>query len=458
MSIFAEEMPKETKFITKTLSFRLSLRIIVALAILLLVARLVIFFFSRKAVKEEAMQNAGQTLESTVEHIDNILLDVEMAAGNIYWKISNHIDQRDLAEKYVRKLVECNPYINDSRIVWRTDNDTLQVSQAVWNDPEMIGGEAVTTFCLPLFKRDQQVGTMVVEVPLTLLSEIVLETKPSLNSYSVLLGSNGSYIVHPDSKKLNQNAIDVAKIEKHPSVAEVAKAMTAGETGYQRVVLQGEDCYVFYKPFERTEAPRRAMTKLGWSAGIVYPEEDLLGNYIYLLYMVLIIAIAGLLLMLFLCWNFIHHQLLPLRQLSKSAQRIADGHYDEPIAESKQHDEVGRLQNHFRQMQQSLATHMGEMEQLTNDLKERGETLQAAYDLIKGVDRMKVNFLYNMSDEMMTPVSGIKKNVKIINSHWNKLSDEEANSLVADIQLWGGQVTELLNQLIRDAEKLKENQ
>ena len=295
---------------------------------------------------------------------------------------------------------------------------------------------------------------MVIDVPLTLLSKIMLEFKPSPNSFSTLLGRNGSYIVHPDSNKLNHNVFELAKKNGQSSVLEAAQAMLNGETGYRRVKLDGEDFYVFYKPFERAEVPGRAMTGLGWSAGIVYPEDDIFGEYHQLLYTVLIIAIVGLLLLLLLCRFFIHRQLLPLRQLAKSAQRIAEGCYDDPIPDTRQQDEVGRLQRHFQQMQQSLATRMGEMQQLTDTLQERAHVLQAAYEQAESADRMKTNFLYNMSDQMMAPVTNIFSNVKTISARYNKLTEEETNRLVEEIQQRGGKVTALLNQLISDSENI----
>ena len=91
-------MSKLPRIITKTLSFRLSLTVIAALATLLLVALLIIFVFSRKAVKEEALHDAGQTLEATMQRIDNILLKVEQSSGNIYWKLLSHIHQPEKLE------------------------------------------------------------------------------------------------------------------------------------------------------------------------------------------------------------------------------------------------------------------------------------------------------------------------------------------------------------------------
>jgi K+-sensing histidine kinase KdpD len=115
---------------------------------------------------------------------------------------------------------------------------------------------------------------------------------------------------------------------------------------------------------------------------------------------------------------------------------------------------VGRLQNHFHAMQQSLAVHMGELQQLSDTLKERGEVLQATYEQAQGADRIKTNFLYNLSDQMMAPVKGILESVKTISSNSRELTDEDTNEMVDDIMRRGEKVTALLNQLITDSEKL----
>ena len=463
-------MLQKAKRIAHTLSFRLSLMVIAALATLLMVALLVLLFFSRKAVKEEALRNAEQTLEATVQNIDIILLSVEQASGNVYWKIVRSHQTGDGKEDvYARKLVETHPYISDCRLIWDTEDSLqlaangLQGDAALWTDPikeDHAKGSGVTSFCLPIYDSQQRVGMMVMDVSLTLLSEIVLEAKPSPHSFSTLLGSKGSYIVHPDSNKLNRNVFELAKKNADPSVEEAASAMVAGETGYKYVRLNGEDCYVFYKPFQRAAVPGRVMADLGWSAGIVYPEDDIFGDYNRLLYLMLIIAVVALVLMLGLCYAFIHMQFLPLRQLAKSAKHIAEGRYDEKIlgvkmqdAGVRRQDEVGRLQSHFIEMQESLSTRMGEMQRLTDTLNERGRVLQAAYEQAQADESMKTNFLYNMSDQMTAPVGGIKKSVFTICDRYNSLTEEDVKRLVEDIRKRGAKVTELLNQLIKDSEK-----
>ena len=449
-------MAKLPRLITRTLSFRLSLTVIAALATLLLVALLIIFVFSRKAVKEEALMNAGQTLEATMQRIDNILLKVEQSSGNVYWKMLPNIHKPEKLELYTRKLVEATPYITDCTITWDADSTAADSIFTGWINPEEKNVNAITTFRLPVFDGRRKVGVMDVDVSLALISKLVLEAKPSPNSFCTLLKNDGTVIVHPDSVALNKNILELTQ-DDHPSMTEAAQAMLNGETGYRYVKLDGEDYYVFYKPFERAEVMGRAMSKLGWSAGIIYPEDDIFGDYNRLLYTVLIIAVIGLVLLLLSCRFYIRHQLLPLRKLEKSAQHIAEGDYDEPIRYSRRRDEVGRLQNHFREMQQSLATRMGEMKQLSETLKERGEELQATYEQAQAAERMKTNFLYNMSDQMMEPVDGIRKRVLTISDPSKQLTEEETDQLVDGIQQRGDKVTALLNQLIAESEKIMDN-
>lgn len=436
------------------------MKVLLALATLLMANLLIMFSYSRKAVKHETLQKAAQTLEATVQNIDNILLNVEQAAGNIYWKILPHQNQPEKVREYCQRLVDGNPYITDCTIVMDTEPNAIDLTAPSWITQEKTNtsDEAITSFCLPIYTDGKKVGTMVVDVSQTLLSKIILETKPSPHSFCTLLGKDGSFVVSPDSTWLNHSIFKLASGKNNLSIRETARKMVAGKTGYQHVELEGEDYYVFFKPYEQTEVPGRSMGDLGWSVAIVYPENDIFGNYNRLLYMVLLITVGGLLLLLLLCQTFIHRQLAPLRLLAKSAQRIAEGSYDERIPDSRRHDEVGRLQNHFQQMQQSLATRVGEMSQLTETLQERGKVLQTAYEETQVAERMKTNFLYNMSNQMMSPISGMYSSVMTISDCYQDMAEEDIHRLADDIQSQGEKITELLNRLITESENMVKGQ
>jgi methyl-accepting chemotaxis protein len=245
---------------------------------------------------------------------------------------------------------------------------------------------------------------------------------------------------------MQQTAIALSGKEIDPSAREAAQAMVSGEEGYRPFRLHNEDFYVFYKPFKRKAVPGRSTEELGWSAGIVYPEDDIFGDYNSLMYYVLIIAAVGLLLMFVLSRLVIHRQLMPLNMLTREAHRIANGQYDVQIPMSKRGDEVGRLQENFRQMQQTLSTNIGEMEQLKVKLQEHGEELKIAYKRAQKADRMKTAFLHNMTNQMLAPADTIDRDVSAL---CNRSKDrQESGQLAESIMQNGATIADLLKNLI----------
>ena len=86
-----------------------------------------------------------------------------------------------------------------------------------------------------------------------------------------------------------------------------------------------------------------------------------------------------------------------------------------------------------------------------------GFSAYKTYEQTKAADLMKTNFLHNMSDQMMAPVSDITQRVMTISDPASELSEKEVDRLVDEIQDRGGKITALLNQLISDSEKIKES-
>lgn len=445
-------MPKMPKLLTKTLSLRLSVIIVGATALLLLASLGVMFYFSRKALKQEALQNAEQTLEGTVQHIDNILLSVEQATGNIYFSLLYHLNNPEALNIYCQRLVASNPYITNCTI-----KQTTGLEAPCWTDPkrnEKTGEKTVTTFQLPIYDLNGKIGGMLeADVDISQLSQIVLSAKPTENGYCTLLGSDGSFIVHPDTNKLLHETV-FTQVEQGADVSlkEAAEAMVNGESGYRQFRMNGEDYYVFYKPFKRNAVPGRAMVKLGWSVGVIFPEDDIRGDYDRLRYYVFAIAIIGLLLLFLLCGMVIHRQLLPLRMLTQSAQHIAQGNYDDTIPDAHRHDEIGLLQENFRQMQHSLATNINELEQLKNTLSERGNVLRKAYRMAQEANRMKMTFLHNMTNQMLDPTMVISQKVSILCDFWQELSQKESEQISEEIRQKADAIVELLKHMLDDSE------
>ena len=491
--------------IKQTLSIRLSLMMVLAIGMLLIVALIVMFHFSWLAMKAEARGDAEQTLEGTSQQIDNILMSVEQSAGNIYFDMIMHLDEPEMMATYCERLVRGNPYIVGCAIAFKpyyypdkelsmvyvhhkdyeidTDGKAELVTQttftdrpytkqvwytepmntgrALWTDPlknEATEDEPLVTFCLPIYDKSQAcVGVLAADVPISHLSQIVLAAKPSPNGYSTLLADNGSFIVHPDTTKLNYQSVFYQIYEgADHSLLEAAEAMVAGEEGYKPFYVDGKKWHVFYKPFKRAAAPGRITSDLGWSVGVVYPNDDIFGMFNRLLYMLIAIAFLGLLVFYLLCCTITHRQLLPLIMLTDYTQRIANGNYHEKIPSSDREDEIGRLQGHFQSMQASLAKHIDELEELSTTLKERNEELAKANEQAQRADRTKNVFLHNMTNQMVDPSNQITVNVTSLCDLYESGNMEEAEPVIDTISQQSKVMVEVLKDMLLTADNKTE--
>jgi HAMP domain-containing protein len=490
-----------TTFLKQKLSARISLMVVLSTGILLMLSLSVMLYYSRKAIKEEVLHKATHTLEGTVEHIDNTLLSVEQSAGIVYFNLMPYINNPEKVLHYCRELVEANSHVSGCAVAFKKDylkdhpyymawvhrldgsKSSLALSDIIeetdttgvyldqpwfevpmslrtpgWQRP-MVGEDTdeipVITFCLPIISSDgEPIGVMGVGVSLSKLSDIIMTIKPSPNSYCVLVDSDGTYIVHPNGTKLhNQRITDYS--QEGTDARRAAESMLSGATDHVPFHLDGTKYFVFYQPFERTSVAGRTMEKMRWSVGIVYPENDIYGDYNKLLLYVLAIALVSLLLLYILCQKITHRQLKPLLMLTDKAHYIAKGHYDSIIPDTRQEDEIGLLQQNFQEMQKSLASHMGELEQLTATLKENKLVLEAAYNQAAKADHMKTAFLHNMTNQMVTPSHSIEKDVKTLVEKVSHGDTSDISKLAEEIQNEGKVITDLLRNLINTSDEDK---
>ena len=102
---------KISRIVIPQTSLRLNLMVVCETVLLLLLSLSVLLYFSRQALKDEAFRDAEESLEGTVQHVDNILLSVEQTAYNIYEDLQYHLDEPDRMSIYCREAVENNPYV-----------------------------------------------------------------------------------------------------------------------------------------------------------------------------------------------------------------------------------------------------------------------------------------------------------------------------------------------------------
>ena len=160
------------------------------------------------------------------------------------------------------------------------------------------------------------------------------------------------------------------------------------------------------------------------------------------------ITLFGVLTFYFLCRWLIRRHMKPLCLLTRSAQRVAEGHYDEIVPNSQREDEIGQLQDYFQHMQQSLSSKSAELEQMTEMLKERSQDLQHAYRYTQGSDRMKNTFLNYMTTQMTVPSDVIERSVTKLSNNYHDIDPEEASHEVEIIKEQSEKVLDLLDHMV----------
>lgn len=395
-------MKKLIRYIQKSLSTRLSLLIVVFSAAIIIVSFGFMFRASSHAIRQEAISRATQSLESTALRVQGILERVKVAADNTDWLITRHLDGPDSMFVYTRRILENNPDLNGCSIAFEPDffkekgrwfsayslNDhgTIKTTQEgnpyyeyfymdwyqlcklldrpVWTEPfadynpgDFYSTEMITSYCKPIKDRSgNYIGTISVDLSLNWLSQTISAVKPYPNSYSIMLGRGGTFFVHPDTNKLFYQTIFTETLDhEDTALAALGHAMLRGEEGMRQLKIDGEDCYVFYKPLGET----------GWSTAIVCPESDIFGSFNRMKIAIMLSVWAGLLLLLFVSIRIITRELKPLKQLASQAETIASGNFEKELPETTRTDEIGQLSHSFGDMQHSLITYIDELKTTT---------------------------------------------------------------------------------------------
>ena len=388
-------------YIRRKLSVRVSLWVVFFAALIFNAALAFLFYQSREAVRQEAVNHATQILDKTSLRVEGILNRVEVASNMAKWMVERHPERADSMFVYSRGILQNNPdfyncsiafrpyyfrgygryfsaytkHVGDSIRTIQGGSDSYQyfyedwylmpqlLEKPCWTEPYMDldvatnTSEMVTSYCQTITdKQGEVIGVINTSLSISWLSQTISAVKPYPHSYSIMIGRGGTYFVHPDTTKITRQSIFTATMEQpDAALTDLGYAMQRGEEGMKRMRINGEESYVFYKPLGQT----------GCSMAIVCPERDIFSGFDRLRRSVMIIVSGGLLLMLYVFIRIITHELKPLRRLARGAETIASGQFDAPLPDLQRIDEIGQLSQSFGNMQQSLVKYIDELKDTT---------------------------------------------------------------------------------------------
>ena len=463
-------MRRIPSLITRRLSVKLGLSIVLIVAVIFTISASFLFYLTKDYIQQEAMKRATQILDNTALRINDIMGEVETTTDDMGWYIASQTDPDSIISD-TRKILENNEHFYSCSISMEPyyfkrygkyfsiysvrDGDSIstaqygsdefnyfnidwyrkpkELQQGYWSDPFLNTNpkagyqkEIITSYCRPVYDYNGDfIGVVAIDLQQKWLSQAVTAVAPYPNSSSIMIGTDGKYLVHPDTTKLiYQSIFSDADPRARDKVINMGKDMIAGKSGMQEVLVDGQNAFVFYRPIGNA----------GWSMAIVCPESDVFYGYYQLLYTVWGTIIIGLLVILFVCYQAVRGGISPLSLLAQQSHDIAEGRFDNLLPRTKRTDTIGQLQNSFVDMQQSLKAYMNNIQQMNTQMEKRNKELQQANEQAIIADNKKTAFLQDMMHQIRTPLNIIGGFAQVLNENFHELPDDETSNIIYMIQ------------------------
>lgn len=453
-----------TQFIRQSLSWKLSIGIVLMAVPIFLVSLGLLFVESRNYIKKEATEHASSVLNTTMLRVTRFMNTIETATDINDWEIAENLNPDSLLA-YSRFVVELNGNIDGCSIstepnvfpkfgryfsaytVREEDTITTVIEQEyeyfgkIWyKTPKMLDKPCwvvyfddvdslalaidgmIASYGKPIYNKSKElVGVISTDLSLLHLSRIITSEKPYQDSYFMMTGEEGQYMIHPDTTQLFTRTIfSDADPREQPDIFALGHEMTTGKQGSMSVMMNGEPCMVCYRPVPGTK----------WCLALVCPERSILKSYYRLSYIIGPLTIIGLILILVFSSFSVSQAITPLNNLGRQIQSIAEGHLDEQIPQSTRHDAVGKLQNSFAKMQESLSDHIHYIQQINQEMTQRNEELVRTTELAKEAFRQKSLFIQNVSHQVRTPLNIIMGFSQVLRDGKSALPEEEAKGII----------------------------
>lgn len=435
--------------IKKSLALKLSFGILLLAIPMFAISLGILFLQSRYNIKNAAKEHAASVLSTTLQHLHRYLGTVETATESNAWLVMEHLHP-DTLMAFSARIVILNANVSGCSITTEPytfpqygryfsaytvrQGDSIctvreaeyeyfekpwyaipkKRGEACWIDPfddynagTLSADGMIASYCKPLYDEHERfLGVISTDLSLAQLSSVInSEQKPFPHSYFMLLGEDGHYFVHPDTTKLvHQTIFDRGHEQQTSEIIALGYEMTTGQKGVAEVRVDGVSSLVCYEPVAGTR----------WSLALVCPVTDVLKSYYTLSYVITLLMVIGLLLIWLFCRRIVDMSIRPLRRLLDQSQLIESGQHSELILHTYREDVIGRLQNSFATMQESIEHHIKRIEKINAETERRNQELMTASLMAKEADRQKTLFIQNMMHQIRTPLNIIMGGAQII--------------------------------------------
>jgi len=255
-----------------------------------------------------------------------------------------------------------------------------ELGRSEWSEPyydEGGGNVLMATYSVPFYEmRDNQkcfAGIVTADISLEHLTDIVSTIQVLETGYGFLLSRNGVFLAHPRSELImDESVFSLAEERGDRRLRDIGRRMVAGESVFMPYrTIDGVSSLAYCAP----------LPQVGWTLGVIFPEDELLADIRDLTLAMAGMGLAGILLLVAVV-GFISTSITkPIRALAIASDKVAGGDFEAPLPGLRLADEVGALTRGFQVMQDSLKDHIRKLMETTAATERMESELKIAHDI-----------------------------------------------------------------------------
>ncbi len=367
--------------LNKSIAYRLSIYISLAVIGVFVVFIGIYFMFNKKFLQESVHNRAIGISQQLINSLESRVLATREITSNVADQIIFY-GQQDHAELFIKSIVEKYSFINalnisidstvfdlDNRNYYcYKDNDStyllkgntyfktctsgdedfqrlIKNNEEAWSEPVRChrNGHVVVAYYSPIEieVKDgvrKRIGGVICELSMDELSESVNGAKIGQNGYAILLSKSGEYITHPVKEwilrrnihELPKEIFDISTININEIIAERG----AGTLVAYPELLDYAKCWVYYTP----------VASSGWTLVLILPYKELYEPLYLPMLQMLFFSVLGILIIYLLVTYISNRQIQPLSFVTQQLKKFSSVTGDS--------DEIPK--NEIRQVSESL--------------------------------------------------------------------------------------------------------
>ncbi len=345
----------------RSIAYRLSIYISLAVISVFIVFIFITFIFSRNTVQESIENSAIGESTEIIGNVERQLVATREISANIseqvlYYAINDDVDLfvHDLMKKYnFLNAIHVNidsvlPDINYSNyyifrkmdsLVFEKRNKPIFLCQYEnefyekvtkngipgWSEvfPCDKNGNMIVSFYTPVVidgkeNKEKVIGSVICELSLMTLNDSINRIKIDNRGFAVLVSRDGTYLSHPEREKVFKENIksipNQSYDNKNINISEVLEGKLSGASYYYSEHLENEKCWIYGTPIAET----------GWTLFVIIPMSNLYKPLYILILKLLFFSILGILIIYYIITIISNRLIQPLSTVTAQLKKFSN--------------------------------------------------------------------------------------------------------------------------------------